>query len=338
LPIRALLFLCALCVSVAFPVRAAPPPAPGDRLAPFSLPEAGGGSRAWQPGRVTVLSFVAFWCDTWKPQHERLEAARKSLAGLPVEFLTVSIDGRWAERGRERTPGTLLLDPGSAFSARLGVRTVPYTVVADARGQVRYAAQGIVRGETVRQVVRELVNGEEAPSAGAVYLTFDDFPAHEAKGAKGADEELLDLLRARGVPATFFCLGRNVLEAPETVRRAAREGHSLQLHSWDHRAEAPQLDRCVRALRETAGVRAALYRPPGDAEVRRLTGERLALPVVNPYDYTRPGEAELVRRVLLAAKPGSVILLHAGVAETRAALPRILDGLRRRGLTFRTLE
>jgi inhibitor of KinA sporulation pathway (predicted exonuclease) len=35
--------------------------------------------------------------------------------------------------------------------------------------------------------------------------------------------------------------------------------------------------------------------------------------------------------VLLATKPGSVILLLAGVAETQAALPRILAALRQRG-------
>jgi hypothetical protein len=42
--------------------------------------------------------------------------------------------------------------------------------------------------------------------------------------------------------------------------------------------------------------------------------------------------------VLLATKPGSVILLLAGVAEKRAALPRILAALRQRGFSFGVLH
>jgi len=42
--------------------------------------------------------------------------------------------------------------------------------------------------------------------------------------------------------------------------------------------------------------------------------------------------------MLLAAKPGSVILLHAGVAETRAAVPRVLAALRQRGFSFGVLR
>ena len=67
-------------------------------------------------------------------------------------------------------------------------------------------------------------------------------------------------------------------------------------------------------------------------------GASLRLPVVNPYDFARPGQAELVRRVLLAAKPRAVLLLHAGVGETRRAHPALLAPLRRRGFTFDTLR
>src|SRR5438132_11810952 len=70
------------------------PVAPGQPLAAFTLPAYGGGSGGWKPGRAAVLSFCAFWCDTWKEQNQRLAAAEKALAGLPVDFYTVSVDGR----------------------------------------------------------------------------------------------------------------------------------------------------------------------------------------------------------------------------------------------------
>lgn len=81
-------------------------------------------------------------------------------------------------------------------------------------------------------------------------------------------------------------------------------------------------------------IEPTLYRPI----LRRLGGSTPAIPVVNPYDFSRPGESELIRRILLAAKPGSVILLHAGVAESRAVVPRVLSALRQRGFSFGVLR
>jgi peptidoglycan/xylan/chitin deacetylase (PgdA/CDA1 family) len=67
-------------------------------------------------------------------------------------------------------------------------------------------------------------------------LTFDDGPGPSTA-------ELLDVLAASGVRATFFLLGRNVEEAPwcgdpvrarALVERVAREGHALGNHTWSH--------------------------------------------------------------------------------------------------------
>ncbi len=67
-------------------------------------------------------------------------------------------------------------------------------------------------------------------------LTFDDGPGPSTA-------ELLDVLGAAGVRATFFLLGRNVEEAPwcgdpararSLAERAAGEGHALGNHTWSH--------------------------------------------------------------------------------------------------------
>jgi peptidoglycan/xylan/chitin deacetylase (PgdA/CDA1 family) len=67
-------------------------------------------------------------------------------------------------------------------------------------------------------------------------LTFDDGPGPSTA-------ELLDVLGAAAVRATFFLLGRNVEEAPwcgdpararALMERAAREGHALGNHTWSH--------------------------------------------------------------------------------------------------------
>ncbi len=70
---------------------------------------------------------------------------------------------------------------------------------------------------------RSRVEGERC-----VALTFDD-------GPDPADTpRLLDLLREKGVNATFFVVGKRADQHPEIVRRAWAEGHLIGNHTWSH--------------------------------------------------------------------------------------------------------
>jgi len=318
------------------------PVGPGDRIPEFTLlPFRGACPIIWRPGRVTALSFCALWCDTWREQSTRLRAVRRNLDGLPITYLTLSVDGRWAERFTDVGAATeVLLDEGGRLSSRLGVRAVPWTLVADKGGIVRLTRQGIVRGEELEETLRRLATGpRDETQDQAIYLTFDDFPAPTDRMGISPDEELLDILRAARVPATFFCIGEHLTTraGATAARRAIRERHLLQMHSWSHDAGTPDLARCARTICDVTGATPTLYRPPGSSLLLRTDGATPAeprRPVVNPYDYLRPGRAELSRRILSAARPGAILQLHAGVTETREILPDLLNSLRRRGLDF----
>jgi peptidoglycan/xylan/chitin deacetylase (PgdA/CDA1 family) len=73
-----------------------------------------------------------------------------------------------------------------------------------------------------------------------VALTFDD-------GPNGHTAEVLDVLKAAGIPATFFIVGRMAHSHPELLARIASEGHLLANHSASHTpfdqeySEDPQL-------------------------------------------------------------------------------------------------
>ena len=81
---------------------------------------------------------------------------------------------------------------------------------------------------------------------------------------------LLDVLRARGVRATFFVVGRVAEEHPELVRRIATEGHEIGLHGNVHQRVdemsrdtfAADLAHNLRAVRDVAGVEPVGYRAP----------------------------------------------------------------------------
>jgi len=73
-----------------------------------------------------------------------------------------------------------------------------------------------------------------------VALTFDD-------GPNGHTAEVLDVLKAAGIPATFFIVGRMAHAHPELLARIANDGHLLANHSASHTSfdqeysEDPQL-------------------------------------------------------------------------------------------------
>ena len=297
------------------------PPTVGDVLAPVVLETRTGQTVGWTPGRTTVFTFCAFWCDTWKVQLPRVDVARRRLAGLPIDFRIVAVDGRWSDLG----PPNAWLDRGGRWSRSIGIAQVPTTVVVDPTGRVVFARSGTLRSADL------VAACTERAIAGPVYLTFDDFPS-----ASGSPE-LLDAVRQLGVRATFFCIGRNAEAHPDLVRRAAAEGHTLAVHNWDHAAADPQIARCEALLTQLAGKAQRLYRGPG-SEAILDQGRPVNLPIVDPYDFLRPGPDELVRRVLSSVKAKSVIQLHAGVPDTLTALPQIVYRLCARGFRFEPLS
>jgi len=320
--IRAALALVALLLGVL--ARSAP--APGDRLEAFTMASSGGKPVQWRPGRVTVLSCMAFWCDTWKTQAPRLDQARKESGVLPVDFIQIIVDGRYSKY-LGSTPFEYWLDRDGSWSRSHGIDRIPYTFVVDAKGTVRWAAYGIVRSDLLSAEIRKAF--QPANTGGVVYLTFDDYPN------RGSDD-LLDILRAEGVNATFFCIGVNAVRQKAAVERAISEGHSVQMHSWDHNAAKPELDRLQRLLREFGG-HPALYRPPGSEFILR-EGKRLEARVVNPYDFAGLKTEELMRRILYRVSNGSVIQLHAGALSTQKALAGIIRALKSRGYRFDVMK
>lgn len=70
-------------------------------------------------------------------------------------------------------------------------------------------------------------NNPELWKTKMVALTFDDGP-QECNG------ELLDILKAKGVKATFFLQGNQMEKYPDLVKRMIDEGHDVGWHSYEH--------------------------------------------------------------------------------------------------------
>ena len=99
-----------------------------------------------------------------------------------------------------------------------------------------------------------------------MYLTFDDGPSEENTAA------VLDILKARGIKATFFVVGENVRKHPEIARRIVEEGHTIGIHCNHHdykeiyasvESYLEDFQAAYDAVYEVTGVEVKFFRFPG---------------------------------------------------------------------------
>ena len=185
-----------------------------------------------------------------------------------------------------------------------------------------------------------------------IALTFDDGPNGRFTLETAA------LLDRYGVRGTFFLVGKAVAREPDVVRELVADGHLVGSHSYQHDAwrwldpRYPELARADDVIREVAGVCPAFFRPPHGEHTpfmaHAVESQHLTMVTwdVSAADWATTNAAMVARRVLRHVRPGSIVLLHDGLdgnadqnrAVVLRALPRILDGLRRRGLHPVTLD
>jgi len=201
---------------------------------------------------------------------------------------------------------------------------------------------------------RRLVVGERAelirgdPSLPMIALTFD------AGAGVGSTAQLLDVLRDRGVRATFFIAGAYADRYPGVVERMATDGHELANHSYAHPdfrnlSEAQmrsEIRRGTNAIETAAGTRIApLWRPPfgsRNGQILRVVAEEGFRSIFWTYDsgdWIEGATANGIRNTdLTRAVPGAVVVHHVSPLATAQAMPGIVDELRRRGYELVTVS
>jgi len=185
-------------------------------------------------------------------------------------------------------------------------------------------------------------------------ITFDDGPSATDTTA------ILDILRERDVKATFFVLGLNADRHPDVVARAAREGHEIGNHGFDHavlplrgpRFTENQIAQTSATIERITGRRPVLFRAshgfrnPWVNRIARAHGCQTVGWTLGVWDTDRPGADVIVDRALSRMRNGCVLLLHDGrgiepapdASQVVEALPRILTELSARGMRLVTLS
>ena len=179
-----------------------------------------------------------------------------------------------------------------------------------------------------------------------VVITFDDGPLPPYTN------EILDILDAQCVKATFFIVGQMAAAFPELVRREHALGHTIGTHSANHPLHFDrlsgdrldeQIDGGIAAVTAALGEPAALapfFRIPGlgrsetveDALAARALVVFSADAVADDWHH-RISPAQIIARAIarLQKHNGGILLLHDIHARTVAALPGLLRQLKERG-------
>ncbi|HSN10250.1 MAG TPA: polysaccharide deacetylase family protein [Hanamia sp.] len=178
-----------------------------------------------------------------------------------------------------------------------------------------------------------------------LYLTFDDGPHPEATTF------VLQQLKQYNAKATFFCVGKNVIENFSIYERIIAEGHKVGNHTYSHLNGWKTDDKTyIEDIAKAAKIiDSGLFRPPYGKitkfQIKAIGGEKLHLKTImwdvlsGDFDLSVNGE-NCYLNVINNAKPGSIVVFHDSLksfATLQETLPRVLKYYSEKGYNFAIL-
>ncbi len=182
-----------------------------------------------------------------------------------------------------------------------------------------------------------------------LYLTFDCGYEHD-----NLTNKVLDILKEKNVPATFFSTLDHVKSEPELIGRMIKEGHIVGNHSATHPSFATiDREQMVKEIagfenhmRENFGYASKFFRFPSGEYTESALDQIAQLGYVSVFwsvaynDWNTDkiqGKDYAVETVMSRLHNGAIILLHSVSHDNAQALPEIIDKAREQGYEFRSL-
>lgn len=236
------------------------------------------------------------------------------------------------------------------------------SVPTDGKRAITVDPRGLISDEVFSKLPTPYVVRRTGYIPGKIALTFDDGPDADWT------PKILDILKQKGVPGTFFVIGENAMAHPALLNRIIDEGNEVGSHSYTHpnlalesaRGTRIELNATQRLIQAYTGRSVRLFRAPyfGDAEpttADELVPAWLAQQAgyvnvglhVDSEDWQRPGVDAIINNAVSGVeagdeeRSGQIVLLHDGGgdrSETIDALPKIIDQLKARGYQFVTVS
>ncbi|HMO61279.1 MAG TPA: polysaccharide deacetylase family protein [Ferruginibacter sp.] len=175
-----------------------------------------------------------------------------------------------------------------------------------------------------------------------IYLTFDDGP-HPV-----ATPFVLEQLKKYNALATFFCIGKNVVENHQVYEAVLNDGHAVGNHTMHHlngwkTADDIYINDIAEAKKY---IDSGLFRPPyGRAtrfQLKMLATPKLQLKpvmwtVISGDFDNKVSEQDCLLNVLKNTTEGSIVVFHdseKAFNNVRYTLPKVLEHFADKGYRF----
>lgn len=151
-----------------------------------------------------------------------------------------------------------------------------------------------------------------------ISLTFDDGPHPRYT------PQILEILEEYGIKATFFVVGVNAKNYPDTMEKVIKAGHEIGNHTYSHphvsclnsQTLCEEVEKCESTIYGLTDYKTKLFRPPEgliDADVRTVLRDldyKVILWDLDTRDWAHTPAEDIARYVTENIAAGDIILMH----------------------------
>lgn len=151
-----------------------------------------------------------------------------------------------------------------------------------------------------------------------IALTFDDGPHPRYTG------QILDVLEEYDIKATFFVVGVNAKNYPDSLIDVIKRGHEIGNHTYSHPHVSglntytltDEVEKCESTIYGLTDYKTKLFRPPEgmiDADVRtvlRSLDYKVIMWDIDTRDWAHEPPEKIAENVISNIASGDIILMH----------------------------
>ena len=279
-------------------------------------------------------------------QYEQRAYERNGTVYLPISFVCGFLGLRYSYVSNQYGPIVRICSDKAVLSDQLFSSGAIYTLI-DRLTQYNIASVATPAPDLpwVSGQPSPLVTPTPEPVRKSAYITFDG-------AGGGSTREILDILKDRGVKATFFLT--DISENGDMVRRIICEGHSIGINpasGTEEFAADPLLafNRANEALKKETMQKTRILRAPSEmGKLSENVRDALCGAGYRIWDFnvdagddrsavTGRSVSNGLIRLLERRETTAVILMHTGPAA-ESALPELLDYLMKNDYTLRLIR
>lgn len=176
-----------------------------------------------------------------------------------------------------------------------------------------------------------------------IYLTFDDGPT------PGVTDWVLKILDKHQIPATFFCIGKNIVEQQKLFNRILERGHRIGNHTQNHingwkSSSKAYLEDVLEASKHIPERQGKLFRPPygriksSQIQALKKEGYEIIMWTALSADWDQKvSPKDCIKNCLRHSKPGSILVFHDSIKAKRnlsESLESVIVKLKEEGYRF----